>query len=194
MKPVSYSNIVLLKLARRIELGQITFEKATKYMSELDKTKLKDFCKGYNALGQSLKLNAFVDSIDTSLIKLMEWAKLDRDRSVQIYIKEWLDEDEKVIFQQVIADVYTNEDQWIRTLFWRQSLSPLVTTIEEANKQVEYYSTYESTLLKKQDEQKALDRIKGNISAAGYPTAVHSVDAYYAWGLSLIHDLIGGQF
>jgi hypothetical protein len=88
MKPVSYSNIVLLNLARRIELGQITFEKATKYMSELDKTKLEDFCKGYNALGRSLKLNAFVDSIDTSFIKLMAWAKNDADRSVRYYIKD----------------------------------------------------------------------------------------------------------
>jgi hypothetical protein len=88
MKPVSYSNIVLLNLARRIELGQITFEEATKYMSELDTTKLKDFCKGYNALGQSLKLNTFVDSIDTSLIEVMKWQKDGYDRIVKIYIKE----------------------------------------------------------------------------------------------------------
>ena len=88
MKPVSYSNIVLLNLARRIELGQITFEKATKYMSELDKTKLKDFCKGYNALGQSLKLNAFVDEIDTSLIKWLKWQKDDYAKSVQLRITD----------------------------------------------------------------------------------------------------------
>lgn len=115
MKPVSYSNIVLLKLARRIELGQITFEKATKYMSESDKTKLKDFCKGYEALGQSFKLNAFAAEIDASLIKFMKWQKDDYDRIVQLRIKNYLNEDEKVIFQEVVTDLYKDVDKLAAT-------------------------------------------------------------------------------
>ena len=115
MKPVSYSNIVLLKLARRIELGQITFEKATKYMSESDKTKLKDFCKGYEALGQLFKLNTFAATIDASLIKFIRWQEDDYDKSVQLYITNYLDKDEKVIFQEVVTELYKDVDKLAAT-------------------------------------------------------------------------------
>lgn len=57
--------------------------------------------------------------------------------------------------------------------------------------EVDSFYEYEEMLITKEDKQKAIDDINKNIEVS---KQTHLTTAYYELGLSLIYDLIGGQF